>query len=189
VSLDLEWEGWRREWSADTEPLPALQRKVRAQNRRFGLGIAAIALCLAAGAVLALTHPSDSGWSGFAAGLWITCLVAGGYVWWIRRGTWEPSAETTQAYVELLHRRAIAEGRKLAFLRGCVWVALAGYGAFLLWRGRGVSVPAGLVIAGLLLEALWIHTLARRRRHAVDEAAALMERLSEHSYSEREELE
>jgi len=178
VSLDLELDAWRREWSADTEPLPELKRRVFAQNRRLGLGIAAIAVCLAIGTGIAVGHPFGSWWGGFAVGLWVASAVGVGYVLWVRRGTWRPASETTEAYLVLLHERAIAEQRKLKFLSRAALVTLVAYGAFLL-ATRNVTWSRALVAIGLLVETRWIQWLERRRRDRVEAAAALRTQWSE----------
>lgn len=179
MSLDLELDTWRREWSIDTEPLPELKRRVRAQNRRLMIGISAVAACLAAGTAIALRHPLDSGWGGFAVGLWVASVVGIAYAVWVRRGTWEPASQTTGAYVDLLHRRAVADLRKIVFLRRGLLVVLVGYTVLLLWKGWHFTARSALVIAALVLEGWWMRSLERRRRRDVDAAAALANRMAE----------
>ena len=179
MNLDLELESWRREWSVDTEPLPELKRRVRAQNRRLALGVLAIACCVAIGTAIALRHPLDSGWGGFAVGLWAASLVGVGYALWVRRGTWEPASPTTGAYLDLLHRRARAEVRKIVFLRRVLLVVLIGYTALLLWKGWHLGVRSALLIAAFALEGWWMRGLERRRRRDLEGAAALARRMSE----------
>jgi hypothetical protein len=177
VSADFELDAWRREWSVDTEPLPELERRFRAQNRRLLVGALAIAGCLAIGTVIAIRHPWDSGWGGFALGLWASSLAGIGYALWVRRGTWEPASETTGAYLDLLHRRAVAQLRKLVFLRRCLLVVLVAYTAVLLWKGWRFDVRSALLVAAFALEAWWMRRLERRRRRDVEDAAALARRM------------
>ena len=186
MSLDLELDGWRREWSVDTEPLPELKRRVRAQNRRLRFGVAAIACCLAIGTALALGHPLDSAWGGFAVGLWAASVAGVAYALWVRRGTWEAASQTTGAYLDLLHRRAIANLRKVIFLRRCVVVVLLGYGTYLVWV-RHLTIMSAVVIVGLVVEGLWMRKLEARRRRDVEAAAALVERASEGAEGRTEE--
>ena len=173
MSLDLEMESWRQEWSVATEPLPELKRRIRAQNRRLVAGTLAIAACLAMATLLAVAHPT-SGWRGFAFGVWIASLVGVGYALWARRGTWTPATQTTRAYLVLLHQRAVATLSKTVFLRRAVLVVLAAYGAFLLWRRGPITMTTGLVVAALVAESLWMRALERKRRRAVDEAARMV---------------
>ena len=178
MNADVELESWRREWSVDTEPLPELKRRVRAQDRRMGRAAVVAAACLAAGTALAIGHPFGSGWGGFAVGLWASSAIGFGWAFWVRRGTWKPEAETTGAYVDLLHRRAIATVRKLVFLRRAALVTLVGYGVFLAWT-RHFSLWSGAIVAGLAFESLWMRALEGRRRRDVEAAAALVVQVSQ----------
>jgi hypothetical protein len=175
VSLDLELNAWRRDWSVDTEPLPELKRRVRAQDRRLGIGAVVLVACLAAGAALGLSQPFDSWWGGFAVGLWGACTLGVVTVLWVRRGTWRPAAETTDAYLTLLHRRAIAQVRKIVIFRRAMLVTVLGYAAFLAWHPH-LTVASGFVMLGLVAEMFWLRSVERRRRRDVEDAAALMDR-------------
>src|SRR6185369_7559566 len=95
VTVDLELDAWRQEWSRDTEKLPELRGRIRRQNRRMRFGLVAILVCLAVATAIALLRPTD-GWRGFALGVWGAVVVAGSYTLWVRRGTWEPAALTSQ---------------------------------------------------------------------------------------------
>lgn len=171
--MDLELDDWRREWSRDTEPLPELKQRVRRQDRRLRWGLVALAATLVAGVVLALSF-ATSGWWGFATGLWVSVLVVGGYVLWTRRGTWEPAGQTSLAYADLIHRRAVAEVRKMVFLRRTVAVVILGYAAFVFLRLPHRGMREVLLMSGLAIEILWIRVLEARRRRAVTEAAHLL---------------
>ena len=171
--VDLELDDWRREWSRDTEPLPELKQRVRRQDRRLRWGLVALAVMLVAGMVLALSF-ATSGWWGFATGLWASVLVVGGYVLWTRRGMWEPSAQTSLAYADLIHRRAVAEVRKMVFLRRTLAVVILGYAAFVFFRLPHRGVREVLLLSGLAIEVLWIRVLEARRRRAVTDAARLL---------------
>jgi len=180
MTTDPELARWREEWSFDTEPLPELRQRVRAQNRRLAAGGVLLAVCLAAGAVLGLRLPA-SAWGGFALGLWLAALVGGGYALWVRRGTWAVAAQTTGAYADLLHRRAVATLAKTVFLRRCLTVVLVAYGAWLLWTGPRIAARAMPVVGLLAAEAALFRVLERRRRRAVDETARLAARASNDS--------
>jgi hypothetical protein len=141
---------------------------------RFGL--VAILVCLAVATAIALLRPTD-GWRGFALGVWGAVVVAGSYTLWVRRGTWEPAALTSQAYVDLLHRRAIAEVRKIVFVRRALAVVLLGYAVFIFLRLPHRGLRETLVIAAFALELVWIRVLEGRRRRAAAEAGRLLEDL------------
>jgi hypothetical protein len=178
VSIDLEIESWRREWTFETEPLPELKRRIRGQNRRMIAGAVVIVVCLAFATVMGLRDPR-SAWGGFAWGIWISTLLAGGYAMWVRRGTWAPAAPTTEAYVELLHRRAVATLRKTVVLRRSLVVFLAFYAVFVIWSREHVTTRSTLLVTAVALESLLMRALERRRRRAVEETARLVDRASD----------
>lgn len=187
MSLDLELESWRQEWKVDTEALPALARRVRHQNRRLIAGAAAVAVCIAIATALALRHPASPGWTGFAMGIWLATLVGMGYAVWVRRGTWESAARTTEAYADLLHRRAVATLRKTVFLRRCLLVTMVAYAGFVAWDRRHLTTRAVLLVAAFVMEIVWMRALERRRRRAVEEAARLVDLVSNASETETQE--
>ncbi len=178
MSPDLEFDAWRHEWTRDTEALPDLKRRIRGQNRRLVAGAALIAACLVGSIVVALRHPS-AGWAGFAVGVWVSALASGGYALWLRRGTWEPAAETTRGYLELLHRRAFATLRKTVVLRRALLVVFVACGAYTLWDVHARTPVMAAVVAALALEIVLVRALERRRRLALDRAARLLERASD----------
>lgn len=171
--MDLELESWRREWHVDTEPLPDLKRHIRGQNRRMLAGGALIVVCLAVATVLGLQQPT-SGWGGFAVGVWIATLLAGGYTLWVRRGTWKPEGTTTEAYVQLLHRRAVAALRKTVVLGWAMTAMFAIYGGWLVLSGTHRTAHSGLIFTAFTVAILWMQALGRRRRRAVEAAARLV---------------
>jgi hypothetical protein len=174
VSVDLELDDWRREWSHDTEVLPELRLRIQRQDRRMKVGLLALLACLVLATGVALLRPTD-GWRGFALGVWGAVLVAGGYMLWVRRGTWEPAALTSQAYVDLLHRRAVAEVRKIVFIRRALAVVLIAYSGFLFLGLHHRGLREALVVSAFAVELLWIRLLERRRRRAAEEAHRLLE--------------
>jgi Na+/melibiose symporter-like transporter len=167
MTVDTELESLRQSWRRDTEPLPELKRRIRRQNRRMAWGVALLALVLIAATVMAVLHP-DSFWRGFLVGVAIAILVGGGYAWWVRRETWAPAAETTQAFLELLHKRAVADLRKLRFLRHFLLVTLVLLAAFEIWRGYTITTRTALIFAAMALEWIFLMALERRKARAVE---------------------
>jgi len=174
VTVDLELDDWRREWSRDTESLPELRLRIQRQNRRMKIGLTALVACLVLATAIALFHPTD-GWRGFALGVGGAVLVAGGYTLWVRRGTWAPAALTSHAYIDLLHRRALAEVRKIVFVRRALAVVLLGYAGFVLFRLPHRGAREALVVSAFAVELVWIRLLERRRRRAAEEAGRLLQ--------------
>lgn len=178
MSVDFELESWRREWHIDTELLPELRASIRGQNRRMLAGMALVLACLAVATFLGVREPG-SGWGGFALGAWIAAVLAGGYTLWVRRGTWEPAGATTEAYVRLLHRRAVATLKKTVVLGYAMVAVFAAYAGWSVLSGTHRSNVSGLVFTGFTVALLLMGVLQRRRRRAVAEAARLLELLSE----------
>jgi hypothetical protein len=174
MTIDIELDAWRREWSSGTGTLPDPRRRIRRQNLRKMLALALLAVCLAFSTVMAVREPG-SFWKGFAAGIWSTALVVGGYAWRVHRGAWRPSAQTTQAYFALCLARAQAQARTRRFAFGFLLIATAFYlGHLALGQGR-IGTPQWIVAGALMLEVALFIVLRRRDQRALDEARRLME--------------
>ncbi len=178
MNVDLELESWRREWRSASAPLPDLKRRIRRQNARMGAAAALLVVCLAVSTTAAL-RGAGAFWSGLATGLWATALLVGTYAWWVRRGSWAPSADTTRAYLELAWRRAVAKERTLGFSVGMLLIAVALYGGFVALTPGHVSALSAAVLAALLLEVPLLTWLRRRNRHERDETRRLLDQTLE----------
>jgi hypothetical protein len=182
--IDAELDSWKSAWRERTDPFPALKRKIARQNLRTIAAIVALLLCMGlsiAGAV----HFDTVFMYGLVTGLWSTALIVGAHAWWVRRGAWKATAQTTLAYAELSHRRAVARARTLRFtlIYGLVLIVLIT--GVLAWNWRDLSTISALIVLAMSIELLiFRYYLQPRRRRDVEEAARLVAYIRELTRSE-----
>lgn len=125
---DDELREWMADWQAEPEPAPeirdAIRRRVKRQSLKMALSLAGETV-LTLG-LLAIVSNSAVRWPeplnlAAMAGLAVLILWAMGSSFWYRRGTWQPAAETTSAFLDLSILRC---RRRLAALRAG-WFLLA----------------------------------------------------------------
>jgi multisubunit Na+/H+ antiporter MnhB subunit len=178
VNVDTELEAWRQEWREQTAPLPELRRKIRKQNVRTIAAVIAIGVCLIFATAAAVRYHSAMA-AGVAVGIAFSSLVLGFYTLRARRGAWKPTAQTTLAYAELAHRRAVA---KLKTIRAA-WYLLIGTivaGAVLMaWGWRHVHVRDEVIFAALIGELFLLKNRERRVKREIAETKKLIEGLTE----------
>lgn len=167
MNTDLELESWKREWREPVEePLPDFRAKIRRQDRRTTFVLVLGAVCLI-GSLVAVWQVRTAFWSGLAAGLWFSTAVLGAYVWRMRRGTWRPASQTTQAYIDLCYRRAIAKERIARFAVVFLGIAVVAYGIFVLWNHEHISPLSVVILAALAAESFFLRAVARRKRREI----------------------
>jgi hypothetical protein len=178
VTTDTELEAWRREWHSQTEPLPELRRKIRRQNLRIAAVVIAIGLCLALSTAEAWRSRS---WfmAGLAAGIGFASLLLGGFGWWVRRGTWRPTAQTTLAYVELSYRRAVAKSRTIRFSFYFMLAVTVLFTAFAGWRGTIFAARGGAVAAAMVAELFFLGYCGRQKRREIEATKRLIDDMKE----------
>jgi Flp pilus assembly protein TadB len=178
VTMDAELETWRKEWRKQTVPLPELKKKIRRQNQRTALAVVAVCLCLAFATVAASRNHS---WfmAGLASGIGFSGLVMGAYAWWVRRGSWKPSAQTTLAYAELSYKRAIAKARILRFAFYFLLIAIVLFAGFVAWNWRHFRARDGVIVAAMAVEAAFIRRQELRKKRETEETGKLVDGLQE----------
>lgn len=176
MTTDTELQTWQQEWRDHTEPLPEWKRKIRRQNLWTAAAIVALCLCLAF-ATLWAWRSRTSFAIGFAVGLWVASTVAGSYAWWVRRGAWRPTAQTTLAYMELLHRRAVAKARQLRFSFYFLLLAILGFAGFMAWDWKGIKVRDVAIVAALAMELFFFRHYGQRKRREIEETKKLIEEM------------
>ena len=77
MTVDTELDVWRREWREETEPFPALKKKIRRQNLRIVGAIVAIAVCLIVSTIEAI-RTGNAFVAGLAAGIGFARTAAAG---------------------------------------------------------------------------------------------------------------
>lgn len=188
MTIDTELETWKQEWRDQTEPLPRLKKKIKRQNLRMAAAGIVMLVCLTFSTVGAVLGRS-SFVGGFATGLWSVALIAGGYIWWVRRGAWKASSNTTLAYAELCYKRAIANARILRFSFRFLLIATVLYAVHMVWIWKSVSRTGEAVLAGILVEVFVLRYYGSRKKKEVEETKQLLDcvRKDPHRSTEGEE--
>jgi hypothetical protein len=174
VNIDTELATWQQEWREQTEPLPDVRKKIKRQDQWTTFAIAAACILLVLSAIAAL-HTHNSFFSGFAAGLWFTCLTTGAYAWRVKRGTWKPTAQTTAAYIELWHKRAIARERIIRFGFRFLLTAIVLYAGFAAWHWRDFSKMGVVVLTAMIAELFWFVRIGRKKRQEIELTQKLLQ--------------
>jgi len=178
VTNDTELESLRREWRDQTEPLPDLKKKIRRQNVRTVVAILAIGVCLAISTATALRTRSFF-MAGVAVGIAFGSLFLGGYAWWVRRGAWKPTAQTTLAYAELSYRRAIAKTRTVRFSFYFLLVATLLLIIFVGLNWKNFRTRDGVVIAAMVTESFFLKRQERRKQSEIEETRKLIDDINQ----------
>lgn len=178
MTVDTELETWRREWRSQPEPLPELKKKIKRQNQRTIGAIAAICVCLALSTVEAMRTRS-SFIAGLATGLWFASLFLGSYAWWVRRGAWKPTAQTTLAFLELSYKRAVAKARTIRFSFYFLLTVTILYGAFVTWNWKTFSAREAVVLVGIVTELFLFRYYGRRKKREIEETKKLLDQTRE----------
>lgn len=176
MSNDTELEIWRQEWRDQTEPLPELRKKIKRQNLRTAAAIVAIGVCLAVSTSVALKTRSPF-MAGLAAGIVFASVFMGGYAWWVRRGAWKPTAQTTLAYAELVHRRAIARARIVRFAFYFLLIATVLLAGFVAWNWKNFHARDGVIIAAMTVELFFMKHFGERKQREIEATRKLIDDL------------
>jgi len=193
MTEDLELKSWQAEWREGTGPLPEIHRKLKRQNFFFALSniVAAVAFFAAlALTVVVVRHEPSPERIAWAVGIWILSFACAGYRLWTQRGTWRPATQSTRAFAELLHKRAIAHSQsaRMGFYAIPAWITFcAGIVAFR-WSVFGPDIKAhpvdyllalGVILLVVGLAFLYLAWFRRRKLRAAEEAWRLLEEIAE----------
>ena len=178
MNTDTELETWRQVWRDQSEPLPALKKKIRRQNLRMAAGVAAICVCLALSTMAAVRTRS---WfiAGLATGIGFASLFLGSYAWWVRRGAWKPTAQTTLAYAELSYKRVIAKSRTLRFSFYFMFATVLLFTVFVAWNWKTLGVREGIIVAAMVAELFFLKRCGRRKEQEIKETKKLIDDMQE----------
>lgn len=177
MTTDMELEAWQQEWRDGTEPLPEWKRKIKRQNRWVAATTVVLGVCLSLSTLWAL-QARTSFVVGLTAGIWLTTVLACGYVWWVRREVWKPSAQTTLAYMELAHRRAVAKARQLRFSCYLLLAATLSLALFSVWDSKARGRNAAIIVA-LGIESVCLRRYERRKRREIEQTKKLIDDMKE----------
>lgn len=182
--IDTELQTWAQEWRQDGDLLPDLKKKIRRQNRLMLLSAVLLAALMLLSAATAY-YRGDSFTLGFASGLWAAAIVAGGYALRVRRGSWKPVSQTTQAYAALVHQRAVAKFKTVRFSGLLLLIATLLYTGetFVSWAAMSAKshrVAASVSVA-MLLELGFMVWYGKRKQRQADKAKDLLSSLQNDS--------
>jgi hypothetical protein len=121
MSLDTEFETWRREWQSDAAIPPDLRRRVERQSRWLKIGIAGdmlVTTAIGGGVIAVAARAPQPDMLALAAATWIFIAAAWAFRLTVTRGLWSPAAIDTAAFVDLSVRRCGAQLKATAFGAG-----------------------------------------------------------------------
>jgi len=177
VIADTELEAWRQEWREQPSALPELKRKIRRQNARTIAAVVAICTLLIASAIVAVLYHSSLV-TGFACGLAFAGVTLGAYGWYVQRGAWKPTAQTTLAYAELAHRRAVGKVKVVRAAQVLLLAVILAGVALIAWSWHHVHVRDWVILAALIAEMFFLRNRERRQKSAVVESKKLLDDLT-----------
>jgi hypothetical protein len=117
--------------------------------------------------------------AGLAAGMWLATVIAGSYAWWIRRGAWKPHAQTTLAYMELAHRRAVAKARQLRFSSYLLLSVMLLFAIIAAWNWKPLSLRDAAILAALAIELLFFRHFRQRKQREAERTKRLIDDMKE----------
>jgi hypothetical protein len=160
---DRELDVWREQWSTVAGPssdMRRIQETISRQNRRFIISNLAALVALIVGlgfAVFQARGGSNTLERGEAAGFIVLMGLGAGYRLWLQRRTWRPETQSTRAFVELCHRRALVKLRlaRVAMFVPAGWIFFCGVLVAIDWNAIAPDVKAHpAVCVGVLTGAL-----------------------------------
>jgi hypothetical protein len=141
------------------------------------LGVVAICACLTVSTVWALRSGS-SFLFGMASGIGFAGSLTGSYGLWLRRGAWKPTAQTTLAYAELSHQRAVARVRLLHFMLLLLLVTTVLFSGFIACNWRHAHLLRdGVILAALVVELFYIRHKENSKKLEIPETQKLIDDL------------
>jgi len=178
VTTDNELETWKQEWRDRTEPLPEWKTKIKRQNLWMTAAAMGTGVCLVLSTLWAVEARSSFA-AGLAVGMWLTTVIAGSYTWRVWQGAWKPSAQTTLAYMELAHRRALAKARQLRFSFYFLLVSTVLLALFLTWNAKALAARDVAIVAALGIELVFFRQLRRRKQREAEQMKKLIDEMKE----------
>ena len=180
---DLELDIWREQWHRVATPSQELRRKalqrIKVQERRFLLGNVLTAVVFVGMLTYAvfLSHQASRLRRGEAIGLFFLLLVAVTCRLWIMRGTWRAETRSIHAFIELGHRRVLAQIRALqigiyisiGWLVFCAALAAANWTTIRFeLMAHPVACLALTVFVALMQPVLFLGAMWLRRRRVAE---------------------
>jgi hypothetical protein len=195
MTENRELDLWREQWSRVAPPSPEVQRQVqkriKVMDRRFWLGNLLAVAALVGMLILAvyqLSHQASRLEKGAATGACVLVFVAITCRIWFLRGTWRAETHSIRAFVELWHRRALSQIRRLqiGIYLAIGWIVFCAALAAANWAIVRLQVMAHptaclvlMVVIVLTLRVVWFGAMRLRRRKVAElnEVTSLLEEI------------
>ncbi len=166
VNPDLELETWREQWQAHTEVPADLRGKVERGSRNMRLLLALevlITVVLGGGSTLLAIVDQRTGMVVLSVAVWVFLGAAWTFAIMNRRGTWSPSAVSTEEFLDLSIRRCKRRLASTAFGAGLYVAEMAFCLTWLYWDpARREPLPA--IIFGVMTPLFALGLLWYRRK-------------------------
>jgi hypothetical protein len=164
---DAEWDSLSAIWTASEERVDAAPlRKIVAAHRRRLIAVSAGELAtLAALAWLTYVVLRDGAraWEiVWAITLWGFAAIAGAFVWWNRRGTWQALSDSVAEHVRLTRVRAERQRTSLRFGIALFFAEAIAVVAQLMWFDRLTVKTFVLLAASAVIVAVCVIVGQRR---------------------------
>jgi hypothetical protein len=195
MTEDRELDLWREQWSSVARPSPEfkrqVQRRIKVQNRRFWLGNLLAVAALAGTLIFAvhqISHQASRLEKGEGTGVCVLLFVAVTCRLWISRRTWRAETQSTRAFVELWHRRVLAQirGLRIGIYLSIGWLVFCAVLGAANWATIRLELKAHpavylvmMVFIGLMLRVIWFGAMWFRRRKVAElkEVTRLLEEM------------
>ena len=163
---ELEWQDLTNVWqsAAQDEPI-ALKKIVDANRRRLLLAAAGEIALVVVFALMSMLVSADGValWElVWMATLWGFVLIAGGFAWWNRRGTWNPLGDSVAEYVRVSRLRCERQRRSIVFVIVLFLAEAIVVVAQLAWFARLTPLAAAILGASAIPVAAWCIVTKRR---------------------------
>jgi hypothetical protein len=193
---DHELNIWREQWSSVAQPSSdfgrQVQQRINVQERHFLLGNVLTAVALAAMLIYAvfLSQQASRLQKEEATGVFVLVLVSFTCRLWFMRGTWRAETRSIRGFIELWHRRALAQIRRLqiaiyvaiGWLLFCAVLAVANWATIRLeLTAHPIACLALTVFIAIMLQVIWFGAMWLRRRKLVElnEVKKLLEEIND----------
>jgi len=194
MSIDAELDSWRRQWrsgpdgAAGADAAKELTRRVLRDTRRMKLGLIAPVLVtfgIGGAMVLRALRTGQVIDAVLAVECWLFIVVTWVGGLWLARGTWQPLADTTAAFVDISIRRCEANIRSASFgaylyVLQFLFIVLVKIFGYAVGAAAVLTSPYVILLGwlGLPLVSAAIVWFRRRQRAQLEHLRALRRQLS-----------
>jgi|SRR5262245_2420763 len=159
---DRELDAWRREWQAESPPLPDLKARVERETRMMRWFVAAeilVTVVIGGGSVaLAVLSPAMD-MVLLAIGVWVFIAIAWTISFLLRRGAWAPATATTSAFLDLSILRC-RRRREAVLAQAVLYALILGFDLVWIYFSAAPATRHGAVafLTGPAIAWIWLVT-------------------------------